>query len=192
LNFIDSIKNIDTELFLFLNGKHNAFFDFIMYWASNKFIWIPLYLFFFYLAFKHFGKKVIWIALAAGLLIVLSDQISVHAFKNVFLRYRPCHNLLIQAQVHVNGSCGGTYGFVSSHATNTFAIAMFLFLLLKDRIKYFGFFIFAWASLVSYSRIYNGVHYPADIFVGAILGAGMASLVFVIYQQLSLRLQHNQ
>ncbi len=153
-----------------------------MYWASNRFVWIPLYLFFFFLAYKQVGKRIWLLALAALLLIVLSDQLSNHAFKNVFLRYRPCHNILIQAQVHLNGSCGGTYGFVSSHAANTFALAMLLFLFFKNKIKYFGPGIFFWAAFVSYSRMYNGLHYPADIAVGAILGMGIGVVVFKLYE----------
>ncbi len=153
-----------------------------MYWASNKLVWIPLYLFFFFLAYKQVGKHIWLVALAALVLIVLSDQLSNHAFKNVFLRYRPCHNLLIQAQVHLNSSCGGTYGFVSSHAANTFALAMFLFLFFKNKIKYVGILVFVWASFVSYSRIYNGLHYPADVAVGGILGMGIGVLVFKLYE----------
>lgn len=190
MNIINFIKEVDTQLFLFLNSKHNSFFDSLMHWASHKLVWIPLYAFFLYLVFKHFGKKIIWVALAAVLLIVLSDQISVHAFKNVFLRYRPCHNLLLQTQIHINGNCGGTYGFISSHAANTFALAMFLFLIFKSKIKYFGVFLFTWATLVSYSRIYNGVHYPADILGGAIVGSGIASLVFIVYKKVSLQIQN--
>lgn len=189
MSFIASIKEIDTELFLFLNSKHNAFFDVVMFWSSHRYFWIPLYSFFFFLVFKHFGKKTFLIAAATVLLIVLSDQISVHAFKHVFLRYRPCHNLLIRAQVHLNDGCGGTYGFISSHAANTFALAMFLSLLFKNKIKYFGLSIFIWASFVSYSRIYNGVHYPADIIFGAIVGMGIGISVYTIYQKVNLRLE---
>jgi undecaprenyl-diphosphatase len=168
---------------------HNGFFDVVMYWFSNKVIWIPLYIYFFFLAFKNVGNKIWLVIIASTLLILLSDQVSVHAFKNIFLRYRPCHNLLIQTKVHLlNGHCGGTYGFVSSHASNTFALAMFLTLLFKDYIKYFGIFIFAWASIVSYSRIYSGVHYPADVAVGAIVGMGIGVVVFKIYQYTNTRL----
>ncbi len=182
MDIINSIKNIDTELFLFLNSKHSHFFDVAMYWVTNRFFWIPLYLFLFYLAFKQVGKRIWLLAIFAALLILLSDQLSVHAFKNVFLRYRPCHNLLIQHQVHLlNGHCGGTYGFISSHATNTFALAMFLFLFFKNKMKRFGIFIFTWATVVSYSRIYSGVHYPADLAVGAIVGMGIGISVFKIY-----------
>jgi undecaprenyl-diphosphatase len=182
MDMITSIKKLDTEIFLFCNSKHNEFLDSIMQWVSGKYLWIPLYIFFFYLVFKIVGKRVWLVAIAATLLIVASDQISVHLFKNVFLRYRPCHNLLIQQLVHVNGSCGGTYGFISSHACNTFALAMFLALFFKRKIKHFGFFVFLWAAFVSYSRIYNGVHYPADIAVGALVGMLIAVLIFKLYK----------
>jgi len=182
MSVIESLKELDTQLFLAINGSHNSFFDQVMFWASHKYVWIPLYIIFFFLAYKHYGKKIWLIALSALVLILLSDQLSVHAFKNVFLRYRPCHNLLIQSQVHMNGDCGGTYGFISSHAANTFALAMFLYLLFKNKIKYFGIFVFVWATFIGYSRIYNGVHYPADIAIGAIVGMGLGVLVFKMYQ----------
>lgn len=154
-----------------------------MYWASHKLFWIPLYLFFFYLALKKTGKQVWLVALATGLLIFLSDKISVHAFKNVFQRLRPCHELLIQANVHLqNGYCGSMYGFVSSHAANTFALAAFLSLLFQNRYKNFTLLVFLWAFFVSYSRIYNGVHYPGDILAGALLGTGIGITVYKLYQ----------
>src|SRR5688572_28224097 len=156
MSFIDSLKEIDTGLFLYLNSKHNEFFDFIMFWASHRFTWIPLYAILLFLVWKHFGKGTLLVIAAVVLLAVLSDQISVHAFKNMFQRYRPCHNQLLQAKIHMNDGCGGTYGFVSSHAANTFALATFLFLLFRKRIRYFGALIFFWAGFVSYSRIYNG------------------------------------
>lgn len=192
MNIITTIKDLDTQLFLFLNSMHTDFFDVVMYWFSNKVIWIPLYLYFFFLGFKKVGNRVWLVAISVALLILLSDQLSVHAFKNVFLRYRPCHNLLIQAQVHLlNGHCGGTYGFVSSHAANTFALAMFLSLFFKGQLKNFGIFIFIWAALVSYSRIYSGVHYPADIAVGAVLGMGIGVMVFKIFQYADSRISSN-
>jgi undecaprenyl-diphosphatase len=182
MDMITSIKKLDTEIFLFCNSKHNEFFDGIMLWASSKYIWLPLYLFFLYLVFKAAGKRTWVVAIAVGLLILASDQVSVHCFKLVFLRYRPCHNLLIQQLIHLNGDCGGTYGFISSHASNSFALAMFLFLFFKDKIRYFGIFVFVWAGLVSYSRVYNGVHYPADITVGALVGMLIALMIFKLYQ----------
>ena len=119
MSLITAIKELDTSLFLFFNSKHNSFFDVIMFWVSHKYFWIPLYAFFLFLSYKHFGKKLWMVVLGAVLVIVFADQISVHAFKHVFMRYRPCHNLLIQSQVHLNDGCGGMFGFVSSHFGNS-------------------------------------------------------------------------
>jgi undecaprenyl-diphosphatase len=181
MDIINTIKELDTELFLFFNSKHNSFFDTIMFWVSHKFFWIPLYAFFLYLSWKHFGSKVWMVILAAVLVIILSDQISVHAFKNVFLRYRPYANLNIESKVHLNDGRGGIYGFISSHAANTFALAMLLSLIFKNKIKNFTPLIFMWAIFVSYSRIYNGVHYPADVAVGAIVGMGIGIVVYKLF-----------
>jgi undecaprenyl-diphosphatase len=192
-DFINTIKELDMQLFLLLNSMHNSFFDEVMYWVSHKFFWIPLYMFLLFLVFKQSGKNTWIIAIFVALLVVLCDQLSVHAFKEVFLRYRPCHNLLIQSKVHLlNGHCGGAYGFVSSHASNTFGLAMFLTLLFKNKIKYAGLFLFVWAALVGYSRVYSGVHYPADIAVGAILGMGLGITVFKLYQRTMIKLQKDK
>lgn len=116
------------------------------------------------------------------LVILCADQFSVHFFKNVFLRYRPCHNLAIADLVHVVDGCGGKYGFVSSHATNTFGLAVYLGLILKPHIKWMFIALLAWATLVSYSRVYVGVHYPADILGGAILGSLIALFYVFLYR----------
>lgn len=113
--------------------------------------------------------------------ILLSDKISVYAFKDVFERFRPCHNLELKDLIHtVNGKCGGTFGFVSSHAANTFMFASLSSLFLRK--YWFVFFIFFWAALVSYSRIYLGVHYPLDIAGGALLGILIGGLIFKLYK----------
>ena len=176
---IDRLKHLDTELFLWLNSKHNTFFDVMMYWATYKYTWIPLYIFLLFLVWKKLGKKTLLVTICAGALILLSDQISVHCFKEVFQRYRPCYNLLIQNQIHLIDGCGGKYGFVSSHAANTFALALFLSLLFKKR--RFTVLIFLWATVVSYTRIYAGVHYPADVLGGAALGMIMATIMAKIF-----------
>lgn len=180
---VEYLNNIDTEVFLFLNGLHNGFFDFVMYWLSNKFIWIPLYLYLLYLLYKYYKDSFLYILPAIILLVVASDQISVQLFKNVFMRLRPCHNPELVGLVHlVKGDCGGQYGFISSHATNHFAIATFLSLLLGRRIKYFTPFIFLWAALIAYSRIYLGVHYPGDVIAGAIVGILIGLIIWILYK----------
>ncbi len=167
---LETIQNIDQKLFLFLNGLHNSFFDFVMYWVSNKFIWIPLYGWFIYQIIKKYKKQSILILILGTVMISLSDQLTVF-FKNYFERPRPCHDQYIGDLVHiVKNTCGGPYGFMSSHAASSFTLAFFLIPIFRDRFHYFKPFIIVWAAMVAYSRVNLGVHYPADIVCGALLG----------------------
>lgn len=178
---IESLNNLDTKLFLFLNGIHSPFWDKVM-WAFSGFkIWIPMYLLIIaYIIYKYKWNAIITLVFIV-LVVTIADQISVQAFKNVFERLRPCHNPAIEDIVHlVKNKCGGKYGFVSSHAANTFAVAFFLSKLFNHR--NFSIFIFIWALVVSYSRIYLGVHYPFDILGGAILGGIIGWGVFILHQ----------
>ncbi len=170
-SLIDTLKNWDQELFLVLNGAHNGFWDFVMWWASDKFIWIPVYALFLFLLWKQHGRKIWIIIFFAALLVFLSDQISVHFFKDVFQRFRPSHEPAIKDVVHiVNNYRGGDYGFYSSHASNVFALAVFVISLLPK--KPLGIvLIIGWAMLIAYSRIYLGVHYPGDVLAGALAGS---------------------
>lgn len=184
---IDSLNNIDTSLTLFLNSIHNGFFDYIMEVISGKYTWIPLYLVLLFFAYKKLSNiKLFLIFLATvALLITLADQTSVQLFKNIFERLRPCHCEKIKNIIHiVNGHCGGQFGFVSSHATNTFALAVFLSLFFKN-VKVTYLLIF-WAFIVAYSRIYLGVHYFGDVLGGAILGTVIAFLVYFIFKKFVL------
>lgn len=172
INIFSSLNHIDTELFLFLNGIHSPFFDVVFEWISDRYSWIPFYLILAVLLGFKFKWKLLVLVPFITLLIITSDQFSVHFFKDVFLRLRPCHNPEIADLVHiVNNHCGGKYGFVSSHAANTFALAVFVGLVLKKHLKWLFPFLLIWAAVVSYSRIYLGVHYPGDILGGAALGA---------------------
>ncbi|MEA3504437.1 MAG: phosphatase PAP2 family protein, partial [Bacteroidota bacterium] len=176
---LETIQNIDTNIFLALNGLHSPFFDTLMFWISHKLTWIPLYLFLVYLIIKNYKLKSYIFLIAIGLLILLSDQLSVHLFKEVFQRFRPCRpESPIHELVHiVNNHCGGKYGFISSHATNTFALAIFLSAILKKFYRYFPITIIIWATIVAYSRIYLGVHYFGDVLGGAIFGSLLGLLI---------------
>ncbi len=170
---IEFLENLDQQLFLYLNGMHAPWMDTVMYWISNRFFWLPLYvLLIVFIILKE--KRLAWVSLVfIALLVLVADQTSVHWFKEVIQRFRPCRpESPIHEMVHiVAGHCGGKYGFISSHATNAFAMAVFLFGILKSHYRYFGWFIFLWAAVVSYSRIYLGVHYVGDVLGGALWGS---------------------
>lgn len=190
---IEWLEAIDRALFLALNGAHHPLLDSMMVFISEKWTWIPLYAVMALIAQRKWGWKGLGMfAVLAALTVVLTDQISVKLFKNVFERYRPCHNLEIGHLVHtVNEKCGGIYGFVSSHATNHFGIAVFFAATLFRKHRMGWVILLFWAALVSYSRIYLGVHYPADVTVGGIvgvlIGTGTSGLFYWIGSKLNLQ-----
>ena len=177
---INQLEEWDKALFLKLNGAHNEFFDFLMPWISNKYLWIPLYVLLLFWLIKKEQRQWLWVLLSIGLLILISDQLASGFLKPTVERLRPCYDPEISEQVHLVKGCGGRYGFASSHSSNSFAIAIFCRLMLKDRLKYIGLLI-PWAALVAYSRVYLGVHYPGDILMGALIGLGAAQLVYFLF-----------
>lgn len=178
---LETLINWDIQLFLFFNGFHSPFMDSVMLVITHKYTWVPLYLAIAaYLFYRYKLKSALFLFLGFILLVVLTDQTSVHLFKNVFERLRPSHNPDLEGLAHIPGSKGGKFGFVSSHATNVFGLAVLSALLFKHRA--YGIFIFIWAAVVSYSRIYLGKHYPGDILGGAAWGSLLAYGVYMLYK----------
>lgn len=162
---------IDQQLFLFLNGLHADWLDSVMVAVTEMWPWIPLYALLLYMVFKQYGKRGWWVLLAVALVILCTDQLSAHVCKPLFHRLRPCFNPELEGLVHLpKGLPGGKYGFVSSHAANTFGVAAFLTPVLRKQWRWIGWVLYVWAFISSYSRIYVGVHYPGDILAGATLG----------------------
>ena len=176
---LEQILHWDKEFFLLLNACHSNFFDSFMWFFSSKTVWIPMYLSVLYVIFKDKRKEFIFIILGFVAAIVLSDQLSSGLIKPMVERLRPSHEPTLSGLVHlVNNYTGGRFGFVSSHAANSFGFAMLSALVF--RYKPYSFVIFAWALLNSYSRIYLGVHYPLDIICGAAVGIFSAFFVHIL------------
>lgn len=178
---VDSLLQADQSLFLRLNGYHDPFWDNLMVAFTYKFTWIPLYLVLVYSLISRFKAQAVGYLLCMIAVVALSDQIASGIFKPYFMRLRPCHDPFIGSLVHVLGGCGGQYGFVSSHAATGFGIATSFNLLLQYKSKS-ALWLFCWALVYSYSRVYVGVHYPLDILVGALVGVFVAIFVTGIYR----------
>jgi len=187
-SFTDTLKSIDNAVLLFINGMHTPFLDSFMMVVSNRLIWIPLYLFLVYLIIRKYGKSS-WLLIVFGILAVaLSDQLASNLIKNLVMRYRPSHNLWLAPHLHfVADYMGGQYGFASSHAANTFALATFI-MLIMPKYRNLTIALFCWALLVCYSRMYLGVHYPSDILGGMIVGGFSAWICYKLWQLVSKRL----
>ena len=186
---LEEILKLDTEIFIFLNNLGTSSFDGFWTFLSRKEANIAVYLsgLLFFLknkGFKSYKVKpldVFYIFSLVLVMILISDQ-SANIFKDSFQRLRPCYNEIIQDSVRlVKESCGGKYGFFSAHASNSFSLAVFFGILFKDFSKYPIYFTIIYASLISYSRIYLGVHYPLDIIFGALFGVINGMLIYKIH-----------
>ena len=181
---MSDLEQLDTSLFLWINRHHCEATDWVLWVASQGWSWIVVILLAFSLTTLRREPRRWWLVLAGiGLCFLLADRISVLCFKDVFCRLRPCQT--IEGVRMFRTSCGGLYGFVSSHAANVFALAMFLSLRFRKKAIHpwlFATLIFLWAAVVCYSRPYLGKHYPGDVICGAALGLLIGTAVFFIIQ----------
>lgn len=184
---MQTLLDLDKELLLFLNNLHAPWLDPVIMWATKTIFWLPLYAYLVYLIIKFKRWDTLYVLLGVALTITLADQITSGFMKPFFERLRPSQDPALAGLVHlVNNYKGGLYGFASSHAANTFGTATMIFLLFRARYTWIW-LIFVWAFLVSYTRIYLGVHYPGDIFVGGIVGVLCGWFGFLFANWLSHR-----
>ena len=184
---IQQLIEADKALLLSLNGSDSLFWDGFMWTVTDTRTWIAAMVVLLYVIFKNNRiSQGIVITLMVGLCVLLADQFASGLCKPFFARFRPTQDPELMYMVQtVNGYRGGLYGFISSYAANTFAVAMFVSLL----VRYLPFtcMMFLWASIPSYSRIYLGVHYPGDILCGAVAGLTVGGLVYLLYAYICRR-----
>jgi len=186
---IESLQQFDVELFLKIHrGLANPFFDWLLPLMRNRFFWAPLYLFIIVFSFIEYKKKGWYII---GMLLVtfaIGDLASSRIIKPTIARVRPCNEITLANDIIHRVPCGSGYSFPSAHATNHFAIAVFLIFVFYDRWKPILPIGLFWAFIISFSQIYVGVHYPIDTMAGAILGTLIGLLTSKIYKKLQPQL----
>ncbi|RKS97890.1 phosphatase PAP2 family protein [Chryseobacterium defluvii] len=166
---MEEIIQEDKKIFLYLNNLGDTAFDQFWLLISSTWLWIPLYIIFLYFLYKNYQlRSLIYILLFIAIGVTVSDQLA-GIFKYGVARLRPCHDPELEHHMRIV-KCGGSFGFYSAHASNTFFLATYLSILLKNKLNWFPYVIFVWAVVVSYSRIYLGVHFPIDILMGALVG----------------------
>lgn len=179
---MQEIIQLDKDVFLYLNNLGNSSWDEFWEFVSYRFSWIPFYAFLLLLIWKNYGwKKTLAILLLTGLMIVAADQLT-NILKYNIKRLRPCFTAGLEGLMRPIGcDRSGQYGFTSAHSANHFALAIFLGLIFKSKIKWFIYFLLVWAGVVAYSRIYLGVHFPLDILCGGIIGGVFGWLTYKFY-----------
>lgn len=188
---LDKIIPYEEKLFFLINSSHNHFFDCTMWLFSSIKSWIPLIIvIIFHIVYKRSWKQWLPVLIAITLVFVLSDQFSSHIMKPLFARPRPTHYPGIMEHVRIlNDYIGGKYGFISGHAANSFGFAMFSALLFRN--KLYSIIVFVWAIIMSYSRIYLGVHFVSDIVGGIIAGLIIGFCVYRLYYFFTKKLSKN-
>lgn len=180
---LEYLQQLDADLLCTLNGLNCPYADQLMWLISGKFssaliIVVMLAL----LARKRNWRNILTLVVMIALVVLLADRISSGIIKPLVERLRPTHNPELQNIVHVvNDYRGGKFGFVSSHAANLFGIATLISLVVRNRGTWVA--MMGWATIVSYSRIYLGVHYPGDILGGIVVGVSMAFLIYWLWRK---------
>lgn len=178
---IETLTGIDSQILLWVNGQHNEYWDTVMYFATRRVIWYPLYVAMLYAIYLCYGWRTMVTAFVmAFLAVLLADQVCASVIRPYVGRLRPCDpDNPISVCVHtVLGYRPGSYSFPSCHAANTMAAATLTSLLFK-RWRY-TVFAFAWAIFICYTRMYLGVHYPGDLLAGSVAGCAAGCVAYAV------------
>ncbi len=178
------VNDWDTGMFLWINGWHTDYMDNFMEFYTHKFIWLPLYLSLVYVVFRNFQWKatLVWL-LVVILLLVINDQLCASVLRHEVARMRPSNlDNPISSFVHVvDGYRGGRYGFPSAHAANSCGLAFYVMYVFRRTLL--SITMLLWAMMMCYTRIYLGVHYVGDLFVGMMLGLVNATIIYCLFKR---------
>lgn len=178
---LDWLIAADSTAFVYLNDQlANPVFDVVMPVVTDRWFLRGIFAVIILLLLIFGKKRGRIMAVFCIATVALADQLSAQLIKPMVMRIRPCH--VIQS-VHLLVDCSQGLSFPSSHAANTFALATFLTACYPRTTWY----LFAFAALVSYSRIAVGVHYPFDVIVGAIVGVVSGLTIIYLHHLMSLR-----
>lgn len=169
---LEKIIQLDHQLFYAINtGLSNAFFDVLMPILRNKLVWIPLYVALVFFFIKTYKLNGVFLTLALIACIAFADFSSASIIKKNIKRPRPCNELTFKQEVKMRVTCGTGFSFPSTHATDHFAIALFIITLFYKKYKYLPIILLSWAFLIAFAQVYVGVHFPLDVLCGAVYGA---------------------
>lgn len=182
---MESLLQLDYALFEWINhGWQNPLMDAIMPVWREKTTWIPLYLILIVFLSWKYKLKALYLILMLVASVAVSDQISSELIKKTVKRDRPCREQQLEPAANTLIHCGGGYSFPSSHATNHFAVAVFLLLTCGRVWNKWKYLLLVWAASIALGQVYVGVHYPIDITFGTLLGSCIGYLGSLAYQKI--------
>lgn len=189
LTFWQHIQPLDKWLITHINQNWgNVVFDTVLPYFRETLFWIPLYLFLMLFVILNFKVKGVWWIIGVALAAALSDIISSQIIKQHIMRVRPCQDADVAGQLRffIN-YCPQSSSFTSSHATTYFAQGVFMFSTLRSVIGRWSWLFIVWAATIAYTQVYVGVHYPFDVFCGALLGSGIGfAITKMFHKQIGL------
>lgn len=183
-----TLIDYDKQLLLSVNGSHSLFLDALVRTLTNAWTWVPLYASLVYLVLKNNDRmwKVLMVIAGAALCVLIAGTLDDMLVKPMVARWRPSRDAEIAMLVDVvDGYRGGRFGFFSAHASNTFSIAVFFSLLIRNRLLTVS--LVTWSLVNCWTRMYLGVHFPGDILAGLLWGGLVGTGIWYLFQRIKRR-----